>query len=386
MLRDLLNAIPEVGSFVFGIDKVVARHDAEVVEDGQTWVEFTLDLQRGMLVVRVDPRTRLPVRISLRDGKEVGTPVTRLALEYPADGPADIFALGAPRTAKIIDCRPPADVAKIRDRLDTARKSFGDYVAHVVKLYGQRPDEVLRVWRSGKRFRVEMVRTTRLEKQIPGVELPAENADESVWIAALDRKLAYLPFQLFDGTAMYQRSADSNDPKRDWVPFMHPGPEQDIDRWIFRPFQSGMPHNYLFPEISYLYEVRSAELESKPDDGPTGSVRVIAHVTGVFPSGGATKENLSKHWFDPDRGFACLKHYRNTGATRKDGKDLIESIVMDGFRKNPRGVWYPTIVRMCDDEGKALKGERAVELRLYFDFDRPIPADAFKLSIEPLRD
>ena len=50
----------------------------------------------------------------------------------------------SPRTAKIIDCRPPTAVSKIRLRLNAARDSF-DYVAHVVKLYGQRPDEVLRL-------------------------------------------------------------------------------------------------------------------------------------------------------------------------------------------------------------------------------------------------
>jgi hypothetical protein len=77
--------------------------------------------------------------------------------------------------------------------------------------------------------------------------------------------------------------------------------------------------------------------------------------------------------------------YRRAEAAGEDNKELIECFEMDGFRKSPGGVWYPTIVRMRDNEGKTLTGERAVELRLYFDFNRAMPADAFRLSIEPLR-
>lgn len=384
MLRDLLSDIPEVGSFVYGVDKIVARHDREIVEDGRTLIEFTLELQRGMLVVRVDAATRLPVGISIRDGKEANAPVTRLALEYPVSGPADLYSLGAPRSAKIVDCRPRPEVARIRVALATARDMFGDYVAHVVKSYGQRPTEVIRAWRSGKRFRIEMVRTNRGEEAIPGVDLPAANADEAAWVAEMDRKLAFVPIQLFDGTAMYQRPANTTDPKYGWVPFMHPGAEQDIDRWIFRPFHSGLPHNYLFPEIGYLYEVHPAEVQPKPDDGPAGSVRITARVIETFPSGGPIDEQISKHWFDPDRGFACLKHFRTEGRD-ENGKVRVECYEMDGFRQNPRGVWYPTIVRLCDEEGKVRTGKRAAELRMHFDFERSIPKDAFDLSSKPMR-
>jgi hypothetical protein len=59
---------------------------------------------------------------------------------------------------------------------------------------------------------------------------------------------------------------------------------------------------------------------------------------------------------------------------------------MDGFRQHRSGVWYPTIVRRCDDDGNVLAGEQAEELRMYWDFDRPVPAEAFTRSIEPVRD
>jgi len=91
-----------------GPDKILAQSRREVVREGeQLWeYEFTLKaFDQGhadtyIVVFQVNPETRLPhkwVRKSLDGGEEMSFDV-----DYPPEGPQDIFALGVPRTAKLV--------------------------------------------------------------------------------------------------------------------------------------------------------------------------------------------------------------------------------------------------------------------------------------------
>ena len=50
----------------------------------------------------------------------------RFVLDYPEEGPADIYALGVPRSAKIVDRVPKPDLARVIDGVKTSRQRFAD--------------------------------------------------------------------------------------------------------------------------------------------------------------------------------------------------------------------------------------------------------------------
>ena len=92
---------------VAGPDEIVAQARRESVQDGiEVWeYEFTLKaFDQGhantyVVVFEVDPKTHLPRRWSRKsvDGNRTLT----FDIDYPAEGPKDIFALGVPITTKV---------------------------------------------------------------------------------------------------------------------------------------------------------------------------------------------------------------------------------------------------------------------------------------------
>jgi hypothetical protein len=71
---------------------------------------------RRLVIVRVDPETRLPIDLRTTQGmaKDDPTFAQTFVFDYPETGPEDIFALGVPRTATIVDWRRPAGAKELR--------------------------------------------------------------------------------------------------------------------------------------------------------------------------------------------------------------------------------------------------------------------------------
>ncbi|HEX8199207.1 MAG TPA: hypothetical protein VF590_01875, partial [Isosphaeraceae bacterium] len=118
--------------FPFPGMELVGQSRGEVEEGGKKWVEIELALRvaggsRGPDVsmrIRVDPATKLPTSLvfDAEDGKRYTA-----AIDYPESGPADIYDLGAPRTAKVVDRIPPDHVGRVMAGLEAGRRRFDDY-------------------------------------------------------------------------------------------------------------------------------------------------------------------------------------------------------------------------------------------------------------------
>ena len=78
------------------------------------------------MVIRVDPEKMLPdsMTVTAREGREV-----QMTFDYPAEGPADIYALGVPRDAPVEDRMPPPDLNRILKIVRQNRHDFDDYLA-----------------------------------------------------------------------------------------------------------------------------------------------------------------------------------------------------------------------------------------------------------------
>ena len=106
----------------------------EMTVDGKKWlgIELTLRVAGGSrgeplaMHIRVDLATKLPVLFAMVD--EEGKRYTA-AIDYPDQGPADIYDLGVPRTAKVVERMVSEDVGRVLAGLKAGRREFDDYCA-----------------------------------------------------------------------------------------------------------------------------------------------------------------------------------------------------------------------------------------------------------------
>lgn len=124
-----------------------------------------------------DKKTHLLTRMELEGWDETGTfiKVADFQYDYPESGPMDIYALGVPKAAVIIDKRPSDNLKTIIDRYETARKNEPRHNTTVV-LYtrfengNQIADEATIVYADGRLQRREQLslRTDLIDLQRRG--------------------------------------------------------------------------------------------------------------------------------------------------------------------------------------------------------------------------
>ena len=108
------------------------------------------------MLFRVDPQTKL-LKLSRHESQWEGKTVTYEArFDYPEKGPADVYDLGVPKTAKLVDRVPNDDLARILEIIRAGRQRMDDYRAILIRrIEGQRANsgfpEVL--YRKGDKFR-----------------------------------------------------------------------------------------------------------------------------------------------------------------------------------------------------------------------------------------
>src|SRR5262245_49249557 len=153
-----------------------------MTHDGREWMAFDLTLQHRDLAepiemtVLVDPTTRLPhswVTTGTFEGKSMRREVI---LDYPDGGPADVFALGVPRTATFVDRVPTDDIARVLHGFTAARQRFDNYHAVVVEYFSRDESngQPTQIWRKGNRWRME-------HPTIYPDDAPPFNADANLW-------------------------------------------------------------------------------------------------------------------------------------------------------------------------------------------------------------
>jgi len=146
--------------------------------DGKSYTAFTITRNAAPHALRwlVDPKLLRLVRVEHipLDPTQAGAGMLVIDVNYPAEGPADIYALGAPRDAKIVDLTPPQKVVELRQKVDAARESFAPtYYAIVYKAMidakgRHNPEAPYVVYKKDGRYRIERYHTVP-----PGEFLPS---------------------------------------------------------------------------------------------------------------------------------------------------------------------------------------------------------------------
>jgi hypothetical protein len=385
VLHSLINPSHEQHD-VLGGERILKTSSGRVEEGEHEWTEFLIRVQKAnnasderVVRVRLNAESQLPALWEVRDANGA-TAVT--LFDYPANGPTNIFDLGVPKTATVIDHVPTGELSHIIESLKADRGRFDDYDAIAVEqLEGTKTkfdpsfknSSIKRIRRSGHRYRIDQLLTAKRT-------LAAPSKDESMgeWWLNNREQFWSVPQLLCDGqhTSLYQMTdgriipltkpnlsvilakentgrLPSDDPAVEWPSLM--------------PEYSCRPHLWEFDEN------RSFEMTPKADDGPPGSIRVV-----VSGSRGRWSGELYRYWFDPKRNYVLLQ---STATFFKKDSDLVPLTTtdkFDDFTQSPSGKWFPQLVRRTTTDPQA--AGRTEVTRFYVDFAVDLPAGLFSSS------
>ena len=103
--------------------KVADQQKRSVTANGKRWEEHELVLAmrpegrpeiRLRWTFRIDPKNRLPAEMRIESLDPMAKAQAMIyQLDYPAEGPKDVYALGLTKDVKLVDRIPKGDVARI---------------------------------------------------------------------------------------------------------------------------------------------------------------------------------------------------------------------------------------------------------------------------------
>jgi len=306
------------------MDKILeqySKEDAYVITQKGTYngrkaliYKFEIALSDGVAEIStwvVDTDTYLPIINEIRRVTSEGKlhQSYRYAFDYPKTGPTDIYDLGVPRDAKVIDKTPENDLVQFLDTYhENAEQAVPRYTA-IVKVHG-RPEML--EYRDGPRCRFQ-----RYDLAIKGYE----------WQNNRDMYLEQIG-NTFDSTYNWLMKTD-----------------------VIRCMDIYLHNDESFFKIGRM-EIEEGKSPSRqrhpstPSDNLKGLGWPRIRYEGVLTEDDYSSKNgliciqqaSSKRYVDPNRGYLCVMHEY----TIKDRQ--VQRIVEPAQTKSGR--WYPKSVRI----------------------------------------
>jgi hypothetical protein len=394
-LRQLLDQLLDPAGppkFPFPGTELIGQARRKVRDGGKTWLEIELTLRvaggsRGpdeSMRIRVDPATKLPDSLAFaEDGKRYTA-----WIDYPDRGPADIYDLGAPRTAKVVDNLPAGDVGRVLAGLKAGRRQFDDYRAFVVEetvkefpRYDTARFTAFRVSRKGRKWRIERFPYGKKDWAPP----PPPNVDLAWW-KEHERDFTFIPHIICDGEADWRyylvdewkpgmpvpkpgtpdpRSGQTVGPNQ----LMGPGDDPVLPFWCQAQFPEQVGH--LNVGIGQPDNDREFLVELKPNDGPPGTILFRGRDTN--PRAAAIPDHF-RLWVDPAANYLSMR----TEVRVSEPSDVhkvawIDTHILEAVAKSPKGYAYPTRARQITHNG-----QHEVVRTFFVDFDAQLPDELFR--------
>jgi len=281
----------------------------------------------------------------------------KMRLEYPEQGPGNIYAVGVPKDADVVDTRPKGslkDLTKeIQRRFD---KGFGDYIAVVLESSGSRedpnnpsyPNMVLVMRRSGQFCRLDRYlaintslrkdnKTKSLYESIkdiwanPTIKQIFESEDEEALIGQVlfNGKYTISISQIRGKVHRSKWRGDFSRLSTDLLPaivwtnpfILTMGNENEEKRIESLPVDPN--HAQLIG-----FRVRTTAKDKNKDYGQYNQPR----------------EGTDDYWFDPARDYILLEHTSRKEVGQKSGFPFSRSVVT-AVAQTSDGRWYPKVIR-----------------------------------------
>lgn len=379
--------------------EVVDQRLEQVEEGGRRWLDYHLAIRNRALPdriemrFRVDPDTKLP-RLCRFEGRLEGNRVVRqMRFDYPDRGPADIYDLGVPKTAKLVDRVPSDHLARILEAIRAGRRRMDDYRALVVQ-FAETPGSAwwmaqpMIVYRKGDKFRADLPWWS--DPPVPREE-PAEDEDRAAWWRKRAEEFIYVPaYVTIPGKEFYaQHSAKWRTVKdADGSPHLEIESVQQCNiqappGGLIPPYYSRRPEYVCRPPMGIPSQAMEPVVELSPTEGPAGSILLRVRRAGrtrlepVIPEALPPQPDAYRFWLDPTRDYVVVRWDMLGGADLGE-QEIISSHIIEEMAKSPQGTWYATRFRrknaVTDSSGQKYDDV----ICLYVDFDADLPDSLFE--------
>ena len=111
--------------------KLLDQEMKKVTEDGHPWLDYRLTVSYSgstepvRMFFRADAVSKLPELCRMEGNQDGKAATAETRFDYPKNGPADVYALGVPQTAKLVDRIPTGDLKRILETLKAGRRANG---------------------------------------------------------------------------------------------------------------------------------------------------------------------------------------------------------------------------------------------------------------------
>ncbi len=362
----------------------------QVTENGHTWLDDRIvfsdpkSTEPVRMLFRADATTKLLDRCQLEtqvQGKPVGW---EMRFSYPEAGPADVYALGVPRSARLVDRVPSGDVKRILQTIQAGRLRMDHYRAVFVEQYGddnsewwQNFPEIL--YRKGDRFRRDHGRGEQWRTRTP----PARGEDPGKWWANRVKQYRFRPIYVMRGVTHYFPKFESVT-DRDGTTHLEivsvstddtnlpPGETYPVDYALRPEFVCRPPLGIGAPDAE-------PSIDLHPANGPAGCILLSVRHPSTRDRINAKGIELPddwQFWVDPQRDNIVMRMV----TVQRDGKGserIIRDQIVEETARSPQGVWYATKVRMKDvmHDGKGKSIDQIYHI--YVDFGAELPDSLF---------
>jgi hypothetical protein len=326
---------------VLDMKPVEIIHSASNTQD----VLIVRDIERN-LVVSAEYET-------FADTPEQGTIVMRF--EYPQGGPADIYAAGAARDAKVIDLRPKGDVGElILELKQRFNNGFGDHRVVVLESSSLRQD------RENLYPKMMVIRHQKNELKRMDCYFAADDSErkrknitslyEKVkddWpnltleqVLSLEDDRALQVQALFDGKHSFGWYIASGEVKKS---------KSSRDSFAFSPnnLSSIVWGNPFMLTVGRRSELKTIEpLPSDPGHSHLLGfrVRTIAKNNNKkYDSRNEPNTGIDDYWFDPEKDYIMVEHISRKQALRRPTIISSNTIVKE-TSQTVDGRWYPKVI------------------------------------------
>jgi hypothetical protein len=349
-------------------------------KDERKWDEYELhfliptrpDVDVRMTFV-VDAQTHLPHSMTM---KSIGGESIECTFDYPENGPADVYALGVPKDARLVDRVPTGDMSRILAGIQAGRDRFDDF--HAIVIRDDSPDSsrgpgkpfpmAFLVWKKGKRWRVEagMPPAAFVRDGFP------PNKDKKEWLREACKKASFTTTNVCDGKLVYGGDIPGAGGQRDNFKLLGMA-----DSW-FSEATTVMPGTWCYPPTFNAPNDRTEEIvNAKPSEGPPNTILVTSRLLDLRSHDPAITCQFQRFWLDPMRGYAVVRHDTLlVDPAVKPPTDQDGQVLMDQWEQTPNGVWYATRV----GRGSLLNGLKtgATWYHFFLYFQSDMPDDLFK--------
>lgn len=363
--------------------QLISQSTSRVNEEGRELLDYEVKVryraQPARFFFRVDAETKLPQRCTVSvtvDGKEVKYGVR---FDYPRQGPIDIYALGVPRDAVLVDRVPANDVKSLIASVTAVWGRFDDYRAVVVRYEKNDPywwlnADVEVIHRKGDRMRRDILFRQPLPEHQPSDEV--DFADW--WIKqSKNRRGSCTSIRHGDINWMFESRLETAD---DGGQIAVIESKQDYELPI-PAFWSLAPDYAARPPMGGSSLNNEMRVIANPSEGPSGTLLLEDIQTNSYNTApSADDRNLMPHawrkWIDAGRESLVMRSdmYDSQG-------NLMSSRIVVQAAQSPAGHWYPTELL---DKWRTPSGEIGETVwHFYVDFAIDIPDALFNVENPP---